>query len=81
MRTKRPANESYKDPICLFVKLNASEWCELINAVHSKAVRVARGEYGDRDPFDKFNPQEWVKELMGIEQKLEKLLGDNDIPF
>jgi hypothetical protein len=80
-KPKLPANKSWIKPITFPITLNASEWCELANAVAGKAAAVRLGNYGGRDPIDGFDPDAWAVELEGIYDKLSKVLEKNAIPF
>lgn len=56
------------------LELSESDWEELIGAVASKALLVRGRHYGDFDPMDGFDPDEWATRLEVLHQKLEDLL-------
>jgi uncharacterized membrane protein len=55
--------------------LVAAEWEEVLGAIASKIVAVRGGVYGEFDPVDGFDPEEWAKDLETIFRKLEEQLG------
>lgn len=59
--------------------LTESQWCELANAVASKATLVERGDYGDADPEDGFDPDAWAAELNGIYNIVSRVLCEKGV--
>ena len=61
--------------------LTKVEWCEVANAVSSKANDVRRGRYGEPDPIDVFDPEEWANELDAAYNKIAAELDKEGIPY
>jgi hypothetical protein len=60
------------------VELEESEWEEVLAAVNSKAHLVRNRHYGDFDPIDGFDPDEWGSRLEEIYNKLQDKLETSD---
>lgn len=65
----------------LSLKLTRSEWCELVNAADSKARHVEKGDYGEKDPEDGFDPQTWSDELKRVYAKISNVLAQAGVAF
>lgn len=67
--------------IKLELVMTADEWCELVNAVGSKADLVENGDYGDPDPEDGYDPKAWAEELREVYRKVAAVLDKNKIVY
>jgi hypothetical protein len=63
------------------IDLTKGEWCELANAISSKASDIRRGRYGDRDEEEDFDPEEWAAELESAYQKVTVALDEEGIVY
>jgi hypothetical protein len=61
--------------------LNESQWCELANAVASKSTLVRRGDYGDRDPDEGFDPEAWARELDEVYEHVALKLEERGMAY
>lgn len=64
------------------LELTESEWMEVLEAIATKARFVREGAFGDFDPLDGFDPDEWASQLEGLYRKLsdivERTEGENN---
>lgn len=60
------------------LELTESEWLELLEALATKARIVRDGAFGDFDPLDGFDPEEWASQLEALYQKLTDLMEKHD---
>lgn len=65
--------------IKLELELTPSEWCELANAVGTKADRVENGTYVGDDDWE--DMKGWAKELRRIYKKVAAVLDKNKIVY
>lgn len=65
----------------VLIDLTLSEWCEVANAISSKASDVRRGRYGDRSEDDDFNPEEWADELDAAYKKVCAALDEVGVTY
>lgn len=56
------------------LELTENEWDELVEAVASKARLVRDRHYGDFDPLDGFDPDDWARQLEELHLKLQDKL-------
>jgi len=61
--------------------LTKSEWEEVANAVMNKANDIRRKRYGDKEPEDDFDPEEWAKELESAYAKITAELDKEGITY
>lgn len=66
--------------IKLELELTNSEWCELVNAVGTKATRVENGSYFD-DDITREDLKQWAVELRRIYKKVTAILDKNKISY
>ena len=70
-----------EDKYSITLELNKSEWCELANAVSSKASDIRRKRYGERAEEENFNPDEWAEELERVYDQIAKKLDEQSLPY
>ena len=62
------------DLVKVELELTEGEWDELVEAVASKALLVRNRHYGDFDPIDGFDPDDWARQLENLHNKLQDKL-------
>jgi hypothetical protein len=62
------------DLVKVELELTEEEWEDLIAAVASKARFVRDRHYGDFDPIDGFDPDDWARKLDELHNKLQDKL-------
>jgi hypothetical protein len=67
------------DTISLTLELTADEWCELANAVGSKADLVENGDYGESD--EDVDVKEWAEQLRQVYRKVGAVLEKNKVTY
>lgn len=60
--------------------LTEEEWCEVANAVSSKAVQVERGDYGS-GPEEEGDDVKWVATLNSAYAKIAKELDKKGVTY
>lgn len=61
--------------------LTQDEWTELTSAISSKEAMVKRGDYGNLDEEEGFDPQRWASDLKALSSKVESQLKFQDVNF
>lgn len=68
-----PDCKTLVEEVSVTLKLTRSEWCELANALTSKAINVEKGDY-DKDDDDDVDTEAWATELRGAYTKVAEEL-------
>jgi hypothetical protein len=69
------------EEIELTLKLTRDEWCELTNAVASKATLIERGDYGEANDEEEYDPHAWAQELWNIYYKVTPVLDEKGVTY
>ena len=62
------------------VMLTEEEWCEVANAISSKAIQVERGDYGS-GPEEEGDDVKWVATLNSAYNKITKELDKKGVTY
>jgi len=69
-----PDDDPQFEEVELTLKLQLDEWCELANAVESKSRIVERGDYGEANEEEGYDPKQWARDLEKLYEKIAALL-------
>lgn len=72
---------AYEDTVVsVTLALTRNEWCELANALDTKAIGVESGEYGDGGLSDQGNVK-WISTLKSAYAKVSTVLDSKHISY
>jgi hypothetical protein len=54
--------------------LDDDDWTEVMSALESKALLVERGDYGDANAEENFDPETWARHLRAVYDRLAPVL-------
>lgn len=60
------------------LELSEAEWLELIEALSTKARIVREGAYGEFDPLDGFDPEDWALQLEALHRKISDVVEEHE---
>jgi len=61
--------------------LTSDEWTELVASIDSKAALAERGDYGEEDPEEDFDPKKWSEDLEALSSKVQEQLHSQNVSF
>jgi len=71
---ERPVKGPKTDLYALPLSLTKVDWAEVAAALESKSRLVERGDYGEANPEEGFDPKKWSRHLERIYNKIDKAL-------
>lgn len=72
------SDASMSNLVKIELELSEAEWLELMEAIATKARIVREGAYGDFDPLDGFDPEDWALQLEALHRKISDIVEEHE---